>query len=72
MISLLRLLPVLIAGFSRSRRDLLLENLALRQQLIAFAAEISTSTSCCLRQVVLAALAALVGWVEAGADYRAA
>jgi putative transposase len=35
MISLLRLLPVLIAGFSRSRRDLLLENLALRQQLIA-------------------------------------
>jgi len=35
MMSLLRLLPVLIAGFSRSRRDLLLENLALRQQLIA-------------------------------------
>ena len=35
MISLLRLLPVLIARCSRCRRDLLLENLALRQQLIA-------------------------------------
>jgi len=35
MIGLLRLLPVLIARCSRCRRDLLLENLALRQQLIA-------------------------------------
>ena len=33
MLRLLRLLPVLATRFFRSRRDLLLENLALRQQL---------------------------------------
>src|ERR1035438_3888877 len=33
MLWLLRLLPVLASRFFRSRRDLLLENLALRQQL---------------------------------------
>src|SRR5271169_1295702 len=33
MLCLLRLLPVPVIGFFRSRRDLLLENFALRQQL---------------------------------------
>ena len=33
MLRLLRLLLILFGGFFRSRRDLLLENLALRQQL---------------------------------------
>jgi hypothetical protein len=64
MLRLLRLLPIISAGFFRSRRNLVLENLALRQQLAVL---IQTQPQ--PRFAVLDKQFWVVpGWLEAGID----
>jgi hypothetical protein len=53
MLRLVRLLPVPVIGFFSSRRDLLLENLALRQQLAVLKTEAFSPSPCCYRQTFL-------------------
>jgi putative transposase len=65
MLCLVKLLLVPVIMFFRSRRDLLLENLALRQQLAVFETKAFSSSACCSQQTFLGDIAAfLVRWRE--------
>jgi len=68
MLCLLRLLPVLVIRFFCSRRDLLLENFALRQQLAVLKPETFPSSPCRHRQAFLDDIAAVLVPVEGGID----
>jgi len=60
------------AGFFRSSRDLLLENLALRQQLAILKAAASAAAVWFFREIVLGDPAAALVWMEAVVDSRPA
>ena len=72
MLCLLRLIVVLFIRVFRSRRDLLLENLALRQQLFGLKQRHPRPQVSTLRQAVLGDLAAAVAGMEARVDPRPA
>jgi hypothetical protein len=66
MLRLLKLLFVLLVRSVRSRRNLILENLALWQQLAVLKTQASPTKACRSRQIVLGDLAADLAGLEAG------
>jgi hypothetical protein len=72
MLCLVKLLLVPVIMFFRSRRDLLMENLALRQQLAVFETKAFSSSACCSRQTFLGDIAAVLVPVAGDIDSRSA
>ena len=70
MLRHLRLLAVLSTQLFRSRRDLILANLALRQQLGVLKRRRPDAALCYGRPIVLGGVAANLAWMEEGVDPR--